>query len=65
MLRKITKEEIDREAKEGWFPVACRVCGSITGFHRDFYKASDFKNGYPCLRHEKIPAFSDNYKGER
>ena len=47
------------------FAVACPYCGSLTWFYRPFYKPSDFKNGYPCLRHEKMPTFSDNYKGER
>ena len=47
------------------FAVACPYCGSLTWFYRPFYKPSDFKNGYPCLRHEKMPAFSDNYKEER
>lgn len=53
MSKEITKEEIDRKAKEGWFPVACRLCGSITWFHRDFYQASDFARGYECYKHGK------------
>ena len=53
MSKEITKEEIDRKANEGWFPVACRLCGSITWFDKDFYKASDFARGYECHRHGK------------
>jgi len=46
------KEEHEKQMeKEGWFAVACRLCGDITWFHKDFYKKIDFAKGYECHKH--------------
>ena len=39
--------------KKDRFPVACRLCGRITWFSKDFYKPNDFKDGYECYMHEE------------
>ena len=48
----MTFEERKKANEEkGWFPVACRLCGEITWFHKDFYKEADFTRGYECHKH--------------
>ena len=52
--RELSKTIIEKRRKEGWFPVACRLCGEISWFSKPMYRESDFKKGYECYKHRKV-----------
>ena len=52
--RELNKTIIEKRRKEGWFPVACRLCRDISWFPKKTYRESDFKKGYECHKHRKV-----------
>lgn len=50
---EITKEQMERWKKDGWFPVSCRLCGEVTLFLKSHYSPKTFERGYECGCHKR------------